>query len=80
MEKIKVNFQKTSLTVCKFLRIIKEIRKSEMVLGIVNLGIVLENETHLAGRFLIAKRLNLPLLAAYVNISRPPRYGIKVDA
>jgi hypothetical protein len=46
MEKIKVNFQKTSLTVYKFLRIIKEIRKSEMVLGIVNLGNVLESETH----------------------------------
>jgi hypothetical protein len=46
MEKIKVNLQKTILTGCKFLRIIKEIRKSEMVSGIVNLGNVLESETH----------------------------------
>lgn len=46
MEKIKANFQKTTLTVCEFLRIIKEIRKSEMVLGIVSLGKVLESETH----------------------------------
>ncbi len=43
-------------------------------MGLVNLWNVQEKEP-LAGRFPAEKSLNLPLSAAYENISRFPRYG-----